>query len=262
MPIDKSHLSDQELLLAADGESPPRRAREAEAHLASCWSCRTRFGEIERTIASFVQSRNVDLPPAASARAQLRLRLATLAAEAQTGTWWQTHLAPLAAGAVLAILVTGYLLHSPAPVEARAIPDPYLTPGATLPVTRNDVCGADSVESRRIVPVSVARKVFAEYGINPKPRAYEVDYLITPALGGSDNIRNFWPQPYANTVWNAHIKDALEDHLRGLVCSGELELSTAQQDIARDWISAYKKYFRTENPLPKHTSFLKDSPWE
>jgi hypothetical protein len=47
----------------------------------------------------------------------------------------------------------------------------------------------------------VALRVFASYGIRePKPRAYELDHLITPALGGSDNIRNFWPQPYGSTA--------------------------------------------------------------
>jgi hypothetical protein len=147
--------------------------------------------------------------------------------------------------------------------EVRSIPDPRITPGATLPVTREDVCGEGAVEGVRIVPAAVARQVFRSYGIDaPQPRAYEVDYLITPALGGSDNIRNFWPQPYGNTIWNAHTKDALEDHLRGLVCAGQVGLATAQQDIARDWIAAYKKYFRTERPLPEHFAFLKDRPWE
>jgi hypothetical protein len=75
-----------------------------------------------------------------------------------------------------------------------------------------------------------------------------VDYLITPALGGSDNVRNFWP--------------ALEDHLRRLVCEGRIDLVTAQSEIAHDWIGAYKKYFQTTRPLPEHNSFLKDQPWE
>ena len=145
----------------------------------------------------------------------------------------------------------------------RSVPDPQLTPGATVPLTRADVCAVGVVETARVVPVDVARRVFAAYGVNtPEPRAYEVDYLITPALGGSDNIRNFWPQPYKNTVWNADIKDALEDHLRELVCAGRLDLATAQHEIAVDWISAYKKYFHTEAPLPDHASFLKDLPWE
>lgn len=147
-------------------------------------------------------------------------------------------------------------------LEARAIPDPNLTPGATLPLSRDDVCAAGIAETVRLVPAHVALRVFAAYGIHePQPRAYELDYLITPALGGADNIRNFWPQPYGET-WNAHLKDALEDHLHRQVCAGKLNLATAQRDLARDWISAYKKYFRADNPLPEHASFLKDRPWE
>jgi hypothetical protein len=62
-------------------------------------------------------------------------------------------------------------------------------------------------------------------------------------------------------VWNAHVKDALEDHLRRLVCQGELDLESAQHEIAEDWIGAYKKRFRTEYPLAEHIGFVKDRPW-
>jgi hypothetical protein len=75
-----------------------------------------------------------------------------------------------------------------------------------------------------------------------------VDYLITPELGGVDSIRNLWPQPYS-TVWNAHVKDMLEERLHALVCSGQVDLATAQREIATDWIGAYKKYFHTARPL-------------
>jgi hypothetical protein len=50
-------------------------------------------------------------------------------------------------------------------------------------------------------------------------------------------------------VWNAHIKDALEEHLRAMVCAGDLDLETAQRDLAQDWIAAYKKYFHTDRPV-------------
>jgi hypothetical protein len=100
------------------------------------------------------------------------------------------------------------------------------------------------------VPAVLQRKVFEEYGIaGADPRAYEVDYLVTPALGGSDDIRNLWPHSYSATVWNAQVKDALEDHLREMVCDGELDLATAQREIAVNWIEAYKKYFHTDRPL-------------
>jgi len=49
------------------------------------------------------------------------------------------------------------------------------------------------------------------------PKAYEVDYLITPALGGADDIGNLWPQSYSATIWNARVKDALEDRLQELI---------------------------------------------
>jgi len=33
-------------------------------------------------------------------------------------------------------------------------------------------------------------------------------------------------------------------------CAGELDLSTAEREIATDWFAAYKKYFRTDRPIP------------
>ena len=85
-----------------------------------------------------------------------------------------------------------------------------------------------------MVSASVAREVFRRYGIrNPRPRSYEVDYLIPPALGGTGDPRNLWPQPYSAGVWNARVKDALEDRLRTLVCEGKLDLATAQRDLAQ-----------------------------
>ena len=41
----------------------------------------------------------------------------------------------------------------------------------------------------------------------------------------------------------------VEDRLRDMVCKGEIDLSTAQHEIATDWIVAYKKYFHTDRPL-------------
>jgi len=81
------------------------------------------------------------------------------------------------------------------------------------------------------------------------PKDFEVDFLITPELGGSNDIHNLWPEPYYSTVWNARVKDELEDRLHEMVCNGELDLGTAQRDISTDWIVAYKKYFHTDRPL-------------
>lgn len=282
MRHEEFHVSDEDLLRAADHEIPARQIAEIQAHLVSCWKCRTRMGELEHAIADFVQMHHrvgPVLSPPDGARTLLKLRMAELAAASPPNLRQRLFLllpdrrGMALACCCLALLGIGDLLlrslrttgesRTLARLEARAIPDPNITPGVTLPVTRTDVCAADMAETVRLVPAPIAQRVFAAYGIHePRPRAYELDYLITPALGGSDNIRNFWPQPYGATVWNAHIKDALEDYLYRLVCAGKLDLAIAQSDISQDWTAAYRKYFHTDKPLPEHAAFLKDRPWE
>ena len=93
-------------------------------------------------------------------------------------------------------------------------------------------------------------KVLEEYGVaGRRTQDYELDYLISPQLGGTEDISNLWPQPAASTEWNMRAKDALENRLHQLVCRGNVSLATAQRDLATDWISAYKKYFHTTQPV-------------
>ena len=65
-----------------------------------------------------------------------------------------------------------------------------------------------------------------------------------PATSGRSGMRS--------GPWNALVKDELERLLPSLVCSGRLDLATAQRDMATDWIAAYRKYFRTSEPLLTH----------
>lgn len=123
-------------------------------------------------------------------------------------------------------------------------PDPKLTPGLTdLTSTLEKICTPGYTATVRDVPESVKKQVFAEYGVDPKSDKFEVDHLISLELGGSNDIKNLWPQSYTTTPWNAHVKDKLENRLHKLVCSKQLDLATAQKMIATDWVAAYKKYF-------------------
>ncbi len=61
---------------------------------------------------------------------------------------------------------------------------------------------------------------------------------------GADDFRNLWPQLRSATVWNAEVKDALEDRLREMACDGSLDLTEAQKEIAAHWIGAYGREFR------------------
>ncbi len=268
-------LSDQEMLLAADGELSSDRAAQVHSHLAECWACRARMAEIEETIADFArahrQTLDPQLSPIAGPRALLRAQLAELVSEHKSNSWRRllhftstTRAAAFLCAVVLIATVVGRILvhHSTQPAansivdafERGALPDRRLTPGATRRVAISDVCSMAHEEVDEEVSTSLRQEVFREYGIvNAHPDDYEVDYLIAPGLGGAEDVRNLWPEPYTSRPWNAHVKDDLEERLHEMVCGGQLDLSTAQRDISTDWIAAYKKYFHTDRPLALHS---------
>lgn len=274
------HIPDEQLLLHASGEVPASRSSQVQAHLETCSQCRHRLQELQSTLAEFGEvHRNTwdaALPPIDERRAQLRTRLAELAEQERhdklfgrlrTNVVEHGGAAAVAAIMIAACLLVAIRLYRPTeasqPIVAQSMPasvghweepDLRLTPGATVAVSENDICNAAVARPEPVVPVSLKRRVFEEYGLAPRPDAYEVDYLITPELGGATDIRNLWPEPYHDTVWNAHIKDQLEDRLHQMVCRGDVDLATAQRDISADWIAAYRKYFHVNDPLPDNSS--------
>ncbi len=151
----------------------------------------------------------------------------------------------LAAGLTWTI---GYSLRSRLGLEATALPRKTLTPGSARAVEIAELCHRQDVDNDPPVDASLKQAVFKEYGVRASSeKDYRLDYLITPALGGVETIQNLWPQPYTST-WNSRVKDQLEDHLHTLVCQGDVQLATAQNDLAFDWIAAYKKYFSMSRP--------------
>jgi hypothetical protein len=267
------HIAHNELVATADGELVGNRAAQVREHLTACWSCRAQMKEIEDTIADFVRAHQdaITLPQIEAPRAMLRARLAELAIQPPPS--WRDRFAEYfvagnrfayvaggMAGLTAILFVVGVVQVSRQ--QFRLMPNPTLTPGATLPISQAQVCEMPSGEGR-VIPASVGRQVFDHYGIDrPRPRDYELDYLIAPELGGANDPRNYWPQPYGVSEWNAHVKDALEDRLHELVCDNKLSLATAQHDISSNWIAAYKKYFQTQKPIASHRAFTKDKPWE
>lgn len=271
------HPPDEELLLAADHELSLRRLRRVQRHLAGCPRCRTRTTAIERTLAEALRlSRNESsppLPPLPQSRARLMRGLADASARLDRTP---TPRALLHLGArftyaigVLAMVVIIALVCAPSgprfslapqtPAGVFLLPNRDLTPGATRDVTVDDVCGADrGMHTRGMhtqpVPAAIHRAIFESYGADYRRAAeYELDYLITPELGGVADARNLWPQPFSRTEWNAFVKDELELLFHRLVCDGEIDLATAQREMASDWIAAYKRFFNTDKPLRDYT---------
>lgn len=265
-----SHLTDDTLLRVIDGELAPRRQRRARQHLAGCSICQARLACIEQTLAGVLDAHGTDtdrpLPPPAPARARLAARMAR--ESSQPPHWldrlavpsWTANRPWLYGAAVLLLaLATGLLLQAqrrpftgvaPDAAGIFLLPRADLTPGAAAPVALHDMCDPGRERRTEPIPRAVQEAIFARYGADyRRADEYELDYLITPELGGVVDERNLWPQPFARTPWNAYVKDELERLLHQRVCAGDLDLATAQREMASDWISAYKHYFNTERPL-------------
>jgi hypothetical protein len=271
------HLTDPELLLAVDHELSPRRQAAADAHLAWCRVCQARRTQIDRAVGCFVESYrsagSSESGPVLYRRERLQAALAESGAGASRRGWVTARAAllprALAVGIAVAAAVVLVIRLVSLPlavdrgagltaVERDALPVPGLTPGATWNLSLAELCSGGRREERQIT-AAVRQRVLHDYGMESVPAdEYELDYLITPELGGAPDARNLWPQRYTSRVWNAHVKDQLERLLPPLVCDQAVALEAAQHDIARDWIAAYKKYFHTTVPLREHADSFSD----
>ena len=141
------------------------------------------------------------------------------------------------------LLMTCFLVTSYCFADSPIVPNAQKTPGDVLTTDAKVICISGYTKTVRDVPQAVKEQAYRSYGITSrKPGEYEVDHLISLELGGSNSIRNLWPESFVTQPLNAHVKDKLENKLHELICSGQLPVQQAQQEIAQDWIAAYQKY--------------------
>jgi len=127
--------------------------------------------------------------------------------------------------------------------HARLYPDSHLTPGTVFPdVVKDQICVTGYSATVRNVSIATKKAVFAEYGLGyPEPAgAYEVDHFISLELGGTNDIKNLWPEP-AEPQPGFHQKDVVENYLHKQVCDNKETLQQAQQEISGDWYAVYVK---------------------
>ncbi len=263
------HLSDGLLLLLLEeGALSARRRARAGAHLAACRRCAARQADLAVALSEAgAACRGRPEPPEPHA-ARARLQAALEAGAARSPARWRPAHAAAAAAVVAAALWwpagdgsrpgrpgASAPAERPAGLSGRLLPRSDLTPGSIRPVGIGAVCGGAPPAGPAVAP-RVPRQVFEAYGVDYRRAAdYELDFLITPELGGASDAGNLWPQPYRSVAWNAYVKDELERHLQRLVCRGAVDLATAQRELAGDWIAAYKRRFDTERPLRDYGRF-------
>lgn len=132
---------------------------------------------------------------------------------------------------------------------SNVLPDPTCTPGAIDPrVTQQNIGSTICVSGYTTTvrpPVSVTNPIKQErmqaYGYTDSPANYELDHLISLELGGAPaDVKNLWPESYGTTP-NAHSKDRFENYLHKEVCSGAMDLQTAQQQISSNWLQYWNE---------------------
>lgn len=119
-----------------------------------------------------------------------------------------------------------------------------ITPGAVFATSTKEVLCDKSFHTGTIRSVSQKTKFLAceQYGITRADcngKTFEIDHLISLELGGSNDIKNLWPEPY-NPQPGAKVKDVVENYLHKQVCKGNISLEDAQKEISTDWYKVYE----------------------
>ena len=130
------------------------------------------------------------------------------------------------AGVGMLLMATAWVTTLHKGPECSGQPDRECTPGVVdSKITKADLCPHLGPSVVRNVSASVKAEVKKEYGVVNFHG--EIDHLISLELGGSNDIKNLWPQP--GPIPNA--KDKLENKLHAQVCSGQITLKYAQEKI-------------------------------
>jgi hypothetical protein len=127
--------------------------------------------------------------------------------------------------------------------NGQQLPDPACTPGTVNPAVSQDNIGdticksgwTSTVRPPTSVTGKLKKQIDAAYGL-PTTTEGELDHLVSLELGGAlADPANLWVEP--GKIPNP--KDAVENKLHSVVCSGLIPLAVAQKAIAGNWTTAF-----------------------
>jgi hypothetical protein len=121
------------------------------------------------------------------------------------------------------------------------LPDRACTPGAVLVgLDVKRLCAPGYVQHAHHVTTASKQFAYGEYGFaSPTTAGYKLDLLVPRGLGGSNLRANLWPASLRPPGFVE--KETLSNYLHSRVCGHKLDLTTAQKEIATDWLTAYRR---------------------
>ena len=120
------------------------------------------------------------------------------------------------------------------------LPDPTCSPGDILSSNTSVICVTGYTATVRNVSEKKKNGVYAAYGVvNRTTGEYEMDHIIPLELGGSNEVKNLFPEP-ADPHPGFHEKDKVENWLHDQVCNHGMPIEYAQTLIAKNWTMAYE----------------------
>lgn len=138
--------------------------------------------------------------------------------------------------------------------RVQPLPDPRCTPGAidtavTQATIGQTICRyggfTESVRPPYRLTEPAKYQAMTAYGDGWSARPYEFDHLVPLELGGASTTANLWPERNVGGIGRGsyvhNSKDQVENDLHSAVCSGQVPLAAAQQDIAANWTTAEAK---------------------
>jgi hypothetical protein len=140
---------------------------------------------------------------------------------------------PFATMSAKPVLLAWLLVATSALADDSALPDPTLTPGQwNTEITVQQLRRIGYSRQARHVSIELRREVFARYGIEwAKRNDYEVDHLCPLAIGGSNDIKNLWPEKLRLNVNGKDLGAITKDRVERKLESSEKRQSSRQNPM-------------------------------